>query len=88
MTIIKPCDCKDEYQDQNYGKGLRVHNVGGKGKGKVAYCTVCSPSRQRTVRHVDFMTDVPGPVFGCAKGAFPLDNNGKIKKYLSGAKSI
>lgn len=49
-TMILPCTCKDEYQDSVYGKGRRVHNVGGKGKEKLAYCTVCSPSNQRVLR--------------------------------------
>ena len=29
------------YQDAKYGKGLRLHNIGGKGQTKTATCTVC-----------------------------------------------
>lgn len=50
-TIIMPCTCKDEYQDARYGKGNRVHNVSNKTKDKIAYCTVCSPSNSRVLRH-------------------------------------
>lgn len=42
MTFIKECTCKSEFQDQRYGKGMRVHN---EGKGGVGFddfrCTVC-----------------------------------------------
>ncbi len=46
-TKVLPCDCKDAQQDAMYGMGMRVHNLGGKGSDKVAYCTVCSPSVRR-----------------------------------------
>lgn len=36
-TVIEKCTCHSEYQDQKYGKGNRVYNVGPKGK----TCTVC-----------------------------------------------
>lgn len=36
--MIKPCDCKHEYQDNKYGKGKRVFNKTMKDKGR---CTVC-----------------------------------------------
>jgi len=26
MTKILPCNCKHEFQDKLYGKGMRVHN--------------------------------------------------------------
>ncbi len=69
MTKILPCTCKDEFQDKEYGKGMRVHNIGGKGKEKLAYCTVCSPSRFRTLRYLQ-MTIEPAPLFGCYSGIF------------------
>lgn len=50
-TIILPCTCVDEQQDKMYGKGMRLHNVGGKLNDQ-AYCTVCSPSQQRTTKHL------------------------------------
>jgi hypothetical protein len=37
MTKIAPCSCQHKYQDERYGKGQRVHNVG---KTKIT-CTVC-----------------------------------------------
>lgn len=43
-TIVLPCNCNHEYQDQTYGKGLRLHNTNKDGK---AFCTVCSPSYRR-----------------------------------------
>lgn len=46
MTTIKQCSCKEgpaaEFQDKIYGKGNRVHNIGGSAKGREIYiCTVC-----------------------------------------------
>lgn len=46
-TKVLPCNCVDIQQDNMYGKGMRVHNLGGKGSDKLAYCTVCSPSTRR-----------------------------------------
>lgn len=40
-TIIMKCNCEHEFQDEVYGKGMRVHNVSPSGK---AACTVCCPS--------------------------------------------
>jgi hypothetical protein len=83
MVKILPCDCKDEFQDAQYGKGLRLHNVGDKAKDKVAYCTVCSPSQFRVLRH--FPAALPMPVFGCHPNAWPTVN-GSIKKPDRGTK--
>jgi len=38
MTMY--CGCKSEFQDQKYGKGIRVHNIISKETNK-ARCTVC-----------------------------------------------
>lgn len=35
------------YQDEKYGKGMRLHNIGGKTATKTATCTVCN--KQTTV---------------------------------------
>lgn len=42
-TIVLPCKCNSSFQDNFYGKGNRLHNVGGdKGKNSnKAYCTIC-----------------------------------------------
>lgn len=37
MTIIKYCGCQSEFQDERYGKFMRLHNNGNKGD----KCTVC-----------------------------------------------
>ena len=34
-----------EYQDAKFGKGNRIHNLGGKGLSKTATCTVCGVSK-------------------------------------------
>lgn len=41
-TTIQKCNCKNEYQDQKYGQGMRLCNQLGKLKpnGKCK-CTVC-----------------------------------------------
>ena len=38
-TEIRKCTCKHEYQDERYGKGMRLYNKIGKDKGW--RCTVC-----------------------------------------------
>ena len=39
-TIITNCVCENKYQDSQYGKGIRVHNVSGKEEDKHT-CTLC-----------------------------------------------
>ena len=39
-TTTMKCSCKSDYQDEHYGKGVRVYNVAGKDKDK-RRCTVC-----------------------------------------------
>lgn len=39
QTVILPCECRHDFQDQRYGRGRRVHNVGK--EGLFARCTVC-----------------------------------------------
>ena len=41
--MIKPCSCKQEYQDSKYGRGMRVHNKSrSRVSGKDAWtCTSC-----------------------------------------------
>lgn len=43
MTIVNHCTCKSEFQDNMYGKGMRLFNTCGDNKGKVTgyRCTVC-----------------------------------------------
>ncbi len=36
-SVVKPCPCKNSFQDTRYGVGQRLHNVGTKG----ITCTVC-----------------------------------------------
>ncbi len=41
-TKIMQCKCRHEYQDQKYGNGMRVYNVGASTRGvSKARCTVC-----------------------------------------------
>ena len=39
-TIIRNCSCSHAFQDEMYGKGKRVFNIGGKSN-ESAVCTVC-----------------------------------------------
>ena len=39
-SIIKNCNCNHAFQDETYGKGRRVFNIGGKSN-EFATCTVC-----------------------------------------------
>lgn len=52
-TIELPCECEYPFQDKQYGKGIRLHNISQeKGKlGKKAYCTVCSGGAKYAKRH-------------------------------------
>lgn len=48
MTTLKlPCACRSEFQDQQHGTGLRLHNQTKKGEGTVYRCTVCGTERTR-----------------------------------------
>ena len=40
-TATRQCVCANAFQDERYGKQMRVHNVG---KGKV-HCTVCGTEK-------------------------------------------
>ena len=40
-TKMARCECAHQYQDEQYGKGLRVHNIGAKDMS----CTVCGNSK-------------------------------------------
>lgn len=42
MTVTKPCKCTHEFQDKEYGKHIRLHNLSE--DGKKAKCTVCGSS--------------------------------------------
>lgn len=44
--VIKPCSCVSKYQDQKYGPGLRVKNVGGTRESPKYSCTVCGASNE------------------------------------------
>lgn len=47
-TVIKHCNCKNEFQDATYGKGNRVMNQTAKGNkedGNKVRCTVCKELR-------------------------------------------
>lgn len=48
MTKELKCGCKSEFQDELYGKGIRLFNNCGDNKGKVtAYrCTVCGKEQK------------------------------------------
>ncbi len=47
-TILLKCNCESRFQDETYGKGIRVHNVSH--KAHVAYCTVCSPRQPKIMQ--------------------------------------
>jgi len=45
--MIKKCSCQHSYQDQQYGKGNRVHT---EAKDGTLRCTVCGPKTRKTMR--------------------------------------
>lgn len=44
QTAIKKCECKHEYQDKKYGKGMRVFNYSK--KHDTWRCTVCGSHKR------------------------------------------
>ncbi len=42
--MLKNCHCKNEFQDAQYGPGIRVHTEGKKGGER---CTVCGPKPEQ-----------------------------------------
>lgn len=44
MIKILPCECKNKYQDDTYGKGKRVHNQTAD-KTSTWRCTVCGKEK-------------------------------------------
>jgi hypothetical protein len=42
-TKILPCTCPSKFQDEIYGKGMRLHNIGE--DKKKARCTVCGNTK-------------------------------------------
>ena len=49
-TKILKCKCESQFQDETYGKGMRVHNIHQK-EGKKASCTVCEGSAKMAKRN-------------------------------------
>lgn len=47
-TQILPCKCEHKYQDEKYGKYMRVHNKGvSKTNREVWVCTVCKLRKEK-----------------------------------------
>ena len=45
-----PCICKSEYQDQKYGKGMRIMNITDKGKTATSTTWRCSVCKREVVK--------------------------------------
>jgi len=75
-TEILKCTCTHEFQDEIYGKGMRLHNVNTKGQ---AFCTVCCPNHRQNRMHGT--TDIM-PNAGMGNGFIPKkkDRNAKSVK--------
>lgn len=41
VATIRPCRCQHDWQDQHYGRGMRVHNVKENKQTGDVRCTVC-----------------------------------------------
>jgi len=44
-TEIKNCTCESKFQDEKYGKNMRVYNKTKKQDGKIYRCTVCGKEK-------------------------------------------
>ena len=54
-TVIKHCGCQHEFQDKQYGRGMRVHNYAEKTE---AYrCTVCCALKTKEKKKVEEKKD-------------------------------
>jgi hypothetical protein len=40
-SAVRPCGCSHQYQNTVYGRGMRVHTLGGTKDRTVYTCTVC-----------------------------------------------
>jgi len=47
VVIIKECDCRHQFQDEQYGKGKRAHNL--MQDETSARCTVCGNVKKVTL---------------------------------------
>lgn len=50
-TVVAPCNCASEFQDERYGKGMRLYNMSPKvgdvkGQPIKSTCTVCAAERR------------------------------------------
>ena len=43
--MILKCNCDNEYQDKQYGKKNRVHNIATKSNRSIFKCTVCNEEK-------------------------------------------
>lgn len=76
VRIIK-CTCEHEFQDQLYGKGMRVHNVT---KDGFAACTVCCPRLVTNKMNPALPTD-PNKLMG--HGLIPARKPRNLKKVAA-----
>jgi len=44
--VLAECTCKNDFQDEKYGKGIRVHNLTVGKDTREARCTVCQTERR------------------------------------------
>jgi hypothetical protein len=42
---VRPCSCAHEFQDKEYGRGMRVHTQGGTVTAPKFRCTVCGATK-------------------------------------------
>ena len=47
--MLKSCSCRSSFQDEKYGKNIRIHTEGKKGEER---CTVCGPKPAMEARLV------------------------------------
>jgi len=45
FTLLLGCNCQHAFQDERYGRGIRVHNAAKEGNCR---CTVCGRVRPRS----------------------------------------
>lgn len=51
-VVIKGCDCKSAFQDEEYGEGRRVFNIGADKLNPRITCTVCGKAAKSSAMQV------------------------------------
>ena len=78
-TAVLKCNCVSEFQDKQYGKGMRLHRSGTRQEHDPMLCTVCYPIRARKRRNMY----IKGVTTNSALGYMPVGTGDASQGRLS-----